>query len=202
MTKIKLCGMTRDEDIIVCNRLKPDYVGFVFWSKSKRLVTKEKAKHLKDLLDKDIKSVGVFVDEDINYVKELFNEGIIDVIQLHGSEDEDYISNLKNSLKSPVIIKSFKADTEDNINLSLKSSADYIIYDPGKGDGMMFNWDKIKNVSRDYFLAGGLDFENVGDAIKLLHPYCVDVSSGIESDGLKDAEKMTAFVESARKANI
>ena len=202
MTKIKLCGMTRDEDIIVCNRLKPDYVGFVFWSKSKRLVTKEKAKHLKDMLDKDIKSVGVFVDEDINYVKELFNEGIIDVIQLHGSEDEDYISNLKNSLKSPVIIKSFKADTEDNINLSLKSSADYIIYDPGKGDGMMFNWDKIKNVSRDYFLAGGLDFENVGDAIKLLHPYCVDVSSGIESDGLKDAEKMTAFVESARKANI
>ena len=202
MTKIKLCGMTRDEDIIVCNRLKPDYVGFVFWSKSKRLVTKEKAKHLKDLLDKDIKSVGVFVDEDINYVKELFNEGIIDVIQLHGSEDEDYISNLKNSLKSPVIIKSFKADTEDNINLSLKSSADYIIYDPGKGDGMLFNWDKIKSVSRDYFLAGGLDSGNVGEAIRLLHPYCVDVSSGIESDGLKDAEKMTAFVESARKANI
>ncbi len=202
MTKIKLCGMTRDEDIIVCNRLKPDYVGFVFWSKSKRLVTKEKAKNLKDLLDKDIKSVGVFVDEDINYVKELFNEGIIDVIQLHGSEDEDYISNLKNSLKSPVIIKSFKADTEDNINLSLKSSADYIIYDPGKGDGMLFNWDKIKKVSRDYFLAGGLDSGNVGEAVKLLHPYCVDVSSGIESDGLKDADKMTAFVESVRKANI
>ncbi len=202
MTKIKLCGMTRDEDIIVCNRLKPDYVGFVFWSKSKRLVTKEKAKNLKDLLDKDIKSVGVFVDEDINYVKELFNEGIIDVIQLHGSEDKDYISNLKNSLKSPVIIKSFKADTEDNINLSLKSSADYIIYDPGKGDGMLFNWDKIKKVSRDYFLAGGLDSGNVGEAVKLLHPYCVDVSSGIESDGLKDADKMTAFVESVRKANI
>jgi phosphoribosylanthranilate isomerase len=202
MTKIKLCGMTRDEDILVCNRLKPDYVGFVFWSKSKRLVTKEKAKHLKDMLDKDIKSVGVFVDEDINYVKELFNEGIIDVIQLHGNEDEDYITGLKNSLNNPLIIKSFKADTEEKINLSLKSSADYIIYDPGKGDGMMFNWDKIKNVSRDYFLAGGLDSGNVGEAIKLLHPYCVDVSSGIESDGLKDAEKMTAFVESARKANI
>ena len=202
MTKIKLCGMTRDEDILVCNRLKPDYVGFVFWSKSKRLVTKEKAKHLKDLLDKDIKSVGVFVDEDINYVKELFNEGIIDVIQLHGSEDEDYISDLKSSLNNPVIIKSFKADTEENINLSLKSSADYIIYDPGKGDGMQFNWDKIKNVSRDYFLAGGLDSGNVGEAIKLLHPYCVDVSSGIESDGLKDADKMTSFAYSARKANI
>ena len=202
MTKIKLCGMTRDEDILVCNRLKPDYVGFVFWSKSKRLVTKDKAKHLKDLLDKDIKSVGVFVDEDINYVKELFNEGIIDVIQLHGSEDEDYIADLKSSLNNPVIIKSFKADTEENINLSLKSSADYIIYDPGKGDGMQFNWDKIKNVSRDYFLAGGLDSGNVGEAIKLLHPYCVDVSSGIESDGLKDADKMTAFANSARKANI
>ena len=198
MTKIKLCGLSRPIDIQVANRLSPEYIGFVFAPKSKRYVTAEKAKELKRLLAPEIKAVGVFVDESPQTVAELLNEGVIDIAQLHGSEDEDYIKLLKELAGKP-IIKAFCIESEEDIVRAEKSSADYILLDSGTGTGNVFDWSLIKSVKRPYFLAGGLDCTNVGEAIRTLQPYAVDVSSGIETNGLKDINKMTEFVSTVRK---
>lgn len=198
MTKIKLCGLSRPCDIEAANRLKPEYIGFVFLPKSKRYVDYEKARELKNLLSPKIKAVGVFVDESPQTVAELLNNGIIDIAQLHGGEDEDYIRLLRNLTDKP-IIKAFRIQSEDDILRAEESSADYILLDSGMGTGTVFNWDLIQNIKRPYFLAGGLDCDNVGEAVGRLHPYAVDVSSGIETNGLKDKEKMAAFVALARK---
>ena len=198
MTKIKLCGLSRPIDIEVANRLSPEYIGFVFAPKSKRYVTAEKAKELKRLLAPEITAVGVFVDESPQTVAELLNEGVIDIAQLHGSEDEDYIKLLKELAGKP-IIKAFCIESEEDIVRAEKSSADYILLDSGTGTGNVFDWSLIKSVKRPYFLAGGLDCTNVGEAIRTLQPYAVDVSSGIETNGLKDINKMTEFVSIVRK---
>lgn len=198
MTKIKLCGLSRPCDIEAANRLKPEYIGFVFLPKSKRYVDYEKARELKSLLSPIIKAVGVFVDESPQTVAELLNNGIIDIAQLHGGEDEDYIGLLRNLTDKP-IIKAFRIQSEDDILRAEESSADYILLDSGMGTGTVFNWDLIQNIKRPYFLAGGLDCDNVGEAVGRLHPYAVDVSSGIETNGLKDKEKMAAFVAKVRK---
>jgi len=198
MTKIKLCGLSRICDIEAANRLKPEYIGFVFLPKSKRYVTYEKAKELKSLLSPDIKAVGVFVDESVEIVARLLNDGTIDIAQLHGGEDEDYISRLR-SLTDKPIIKAFRIESEEDIARAEKSSADHILLDSGMGTGKVFDWSLIQSIKRPYFLAGGLDCDNVGEAIKKLRPYAVDVSSGIETNGLKDKEKMAAFVAKVRK---
>lgn len=198
MTKIKLCGLSRPCDIEVANRLKPEYIGFVFLPKSKRYVDYEKARELKSLLSPEIKAVGVFVDESPQRAAELLNNGTIDIAQLHGGEDEDYIGLLRNLTDKP-IIKAFRIQSENDILRAEESSADYILLDSGMGTGTVFNWDLIQNIKRPYFLAGGLDCDNVGEAVGRLHPYAVDVSSGIETNGLKDKEKMAAFVAKVRK---
>lgn len=198
MTKIKLCGLSRPCDIEAANRLKPEYIGFVFLPKSKRYVDYEKARELKSLLSPEIKAVGVFVDESPQTVAELLNNGTIDIAQLHGGEDEDYIGLLRNLTDKP-IIKAFRIQSEDDALRAEESSADYILLDSGMGTGTVFNWDLIQNIKRPYFLAGGLDCDNVGEAVGRLHPYAVDVSSGIETNGLKDKEKMAAFVAKVRK---
>lgn len=198
MTKIKMCGLSRHCDIEAANRLKPEYIGFVFLPKSKRYVTYEKAKELKSLLSPDIKAVGVFVDESAEIVARLLNDGTIDIAQLHGGEDEDYISRLRKLTGKP-IIKAFRIESEEDIAQAEKSSADYILLDSGMGTGKVFDWSLIQSIKRPYFLAGGLDCDNVGEAIKKLRPYAVDVSSGIETNGLKDKEKMAAFVAKVRK---
>lgn len=198
-TVIKLCGMMSEEDIDNVNRLKPEYAGFIFWEKSFRNLTKEKAASLKKRLDPNIKAVGVFVDEDVKKVSALVNDGIIDAVQLHGNEDEAYIEELRKLvLKKTEIFKAFKADSREQVKEALKSSADCILFDPGKGNGVTFPWEILKDVTRPYFLAGGLNPENVGDAVKMLHPYAVDVSSGIETDRKKDPDKMEAFVKAVR----
>ena len=199
MTKIKLCGLSRNCDIDVVNKLKPDFIGFVFWQKSKRFVTKEKAFELKSLLNPDIKAVGVFVDEKPETVAELLNLGIIDMAQLHGSESEEYIEDLKKLSDKP-IIKAFRVKTKQDITDAQKSSADYVLLDSGAGTGTVFDWDLIQNIQRPYFLAGGLDTCNAETAVKKLKPYAVDVSSGIETNRLKDKDKMTAFVVAVRNA--
>lgn len=199
MTKIKLCGLSRNCDIDVVNKLKPDFIGFVFWQKSKRFVTKEKAFELKSLLNPDIKAVGVFVDEKPETVAELLNLGIIDMAQLHGSESEEYIEDLKKLSDKP-IIKAFRVKTKQDIIDAQKSSADYVLLDSGAGTGNAFDWDLIQNIQRPYFLAGGLDTCNAETAVKKLKPYAVDVSSGIETNRLKDKDKMTAFVVAVRNA--
>lgn len=198
MTKIKLCGLSRQCDIEWANELKPDYIGFIFWSKSKRNVSPERAKELKALLSPDIKAVGVFVDEPIENIAKLLSDNIIDLAQLHGSEDEEYIARLR-TLSDKPIIKAFLLKSKEDAKRAEKSTADHILLDSGMGTGKGFDRSLLKNISRPYFLAGGLYPENVANAIDKLSPFAVDVSSGIETDNFKDKNKMAAFVNAVRK---
>ena len=193
MTKIKFCGLTRLEDIEFANELTPDYIGFVFAEKSRRRVTVEQAAELKKFLDAKILSVGVFVNEKVESVVEICRRGIIDAVQLHGNEDEKYIAELR-SLTDKIIIKAFKVTSEMDLGHAETCTADYVLLDGGAGDGKIFDWRLLKNFRREYFLAGGLNVENVGDALKILKPCAVDVSSGIETGGVKDFEKMRKFI--------
>ena len=198
MTKIKFCGLSRSCDIEAANELKPEYIGFVFAEKSKRYITPEKAKDLKQLLDPEIKAVGVFVNEDPKRAACLLNNDIIDIAQLHGSEDEDYIRRLR-SLTDKQIIKAFRIETARDIADAEVCAADYILLDSGAGTGTVFDWKLIQDIGKPYFLAGGLGTHNVEKAVKLLRPFAVDVSSGIETDGVKDKVKMSEFAAAVRK---
>ncbi len=198
MTKIKICGLSRTADIETANQIQPDYIGFVFAPKSKRYVSFETARILKSKLHSDIQTVGVFVNEDIDTI--LLSLDIIDVIQLHGSENDEYIQKLRTVTNKP-IIQAFVIKSKDDICSAENSLADFILLDGGKGDGKTFNWNFLTAIQRPYFLAGGLDTENVTQAVRYLHPYAVDVSTGVETDGRKDNKKMTAFVNAVRKEN-
>ena len=198
MTKIKICGLSRECDIKAVNEIKPEYIGFVFFKKSRRYVSPEKALELKKILDKDIKAVGVFVDEDIKNVAEFLKSGIINIAQLHGNETDDYIKILKELTGKPVI-KAFKIRSSSDIEKAEKCTADMILLDAGMGDGKVFDWSLVSGFKRPYFLAGGLDCTNAQSAVSQLHPYALDVSSGVETGGLKDIQKMTAFINAVRK---
>ena len=199
MTKIKLCGLSRVEDIEVANILLPEFVGFVFYPKSKRYISPNDAAALKNILDKKISAVGVFVNEKIETVAEIAK--FLDLIQLHGTEDDNYISTLRNYTDKK-IIQAFKIKTADDLQRAKNSRADFILLDSGAGTGEIFNWQLLKNFEREYFLAGGLNCENVSDAVKILKPFAVDVSSGIETNGVKDAAKMKNFVSIVRSENL
>ena len=201
MTKIKLCGLRREADIEIANRLKPEYVGFVFAAKSRRAVSAETAAALKACLDPGIQAVGVFVNEAPETVADLLNRGIIDAAQLHGREDEDYIRYLRTLTKKPLIC-AFRVQCAEDLRPAAVCSTDHVLLDAGAGDGRIFDWDLLKGFSRPYFLAGGLNPENVREAIDRCHPYAVDVSSGIETDGWKDDAKMTAFVNEVRQGGM
>lgn len=202
MTKIKLCGLSRPCDIREANELKPDYIGFVFAPKSRRYVLPEKAAELKRMLDPQIRAAGVFVDEDPQVIEELVRQGVIDAVQLHGREDEAYIHSLRERLGSSLIIQAFSIRTEQDARRADQSIADLILVDsPGGGTGEVFDWELLRKIRRPYFLAGGLTPENAGDAVSLLRPYGVDVSTGIETDGCKDRDKMAEFVLAVRQAN-
>ena len=198
MTRIKLCGLTRPCDIEAANRLKPDYIGFVFAKKSRRYVSPEQAEALKKQLSPEIRAVGVFVSEDPETVAGLLNRGIIDLAQLHGREDEAYLKRLR-SLTDRPLLQAFRIAGEEDLHRAESSSADGILLDAGAGDGAVFDWKLLKGWSRPYFLAGGLEPGNVREAIRTLQPWGVDVSSGIETDGKKDPEKMAAFVTAVRE---
>ncbi|MBQ1507007.1 MAG: phosphoribosylanthranilate isomerase [Ruminococcus sp.] len=200
MTKIKMCGLSRVQDIEAVNEIKPDYIGFVFAAKSKRRVSPLKATELKSKLKSDIKAVGVFLDDDLDMVASMLNLGIVDLVQLHGSEDEEYISKLREITDKP-IIKAFVINSAEDVSRAEKSSADYILLDGGKGEGRVFDWSLLAEIKRPYFLAGGLNPGNAGAAVASLQPFAVDVSTGLETDGVKDKEKMTAFAEAVRKAD-
>lgn len=200
MTKIKLCGLSRIEDIQTANKLKPDYVGFVFAERSKRRVSPLKATELKSKLDPEVKAVGVFLDDNLDLVAAMLNLGIVDLVQLHGNEDEAYIEKVRSITNKP-IIKAFIINSIDDVKAAESSTADYILLDGGKGSGKAFDWTLLKDIKRPYFLAGGLNPDNAADAVIKLKPYSVDVSTGIETDGLKDAEKMAAFVSAVRKGD-
>ena len=201
MTKIKLCGLSRPCDIEAVNALLPDYIGFVFAKKSKRYVSPEAAGALREALNPAIRAVGVFVREDPAVVSGLLNGGVIDLAQLHGGEDEAYIARLR-ALTDKPIIQAFKIEAPADLDRARASKADYILLDNGAGGtGSAFDWSLLTGFDRPYFLAGGLGPGNVAQAIAALHPFAVDVSSGIETDGYKDVEKMRAFVMAARAAD-
>lgn len=197
MTKIKLCGLTRICDIEWVNELRPEYIGFVFFSKSIRNISFEKAKKLRESLDNGITPVGVFVNEKIENIEYLVKNSIIDMVQLHGNENNEYIKQLKSRITCPVI-QAFRIETEADINRAGKSSSDYIMLDSGGGTGESFNHRLIKGIKREFFLAGGLDSKNVQKAITDYHPYAVDASSSLETDGVKDRTKMVEFVKVVR----
>lgn len=198
MTKIKFCGLTRPCDIEAANKIKPDYIGFVFAPNSKRRVSYKQAIDLKNLLNKEIKAVGVFLNEDIDNVISLLNLGIIDAAQLHGDESVEYIARIQKETGKPVI-KAFQIHSEQDVADAEETISDYIMLDAGTGQGKTFDWALVENFKKPYFLAGGLNPDNVTGAIRKLHPYALDVSTGIETDGFKDKEKMAAFAAAVRK---
>ena len=196
---IKMCGLRREEDVEAVNELRPEYIGFVFFPGSRRYVAPEAAKALKARLDPGIRAVGVFVDEDVGTVARLLEEGVIDLAQLHGHEDETYLAELRRRTGKP-LIRAFRIRSAEDALQAQDSTADMILLDAGAGDGKAFDWRWLHPVERPYILAGGLDPENVSRAVRELRPYGVDVSSGIETDGFKDREKMRAFVRAVREA--
>lgn len=192
MVKVKFCGLKRPCDIAWANELHPDYAGFVF-AGTKRRVSDETAAALRRELDPSIPAVGVFVDDELPHMASLVKKSVIQLIQLHGQEEDALVQQLQTELGVPVI-KAFSIANQDDIKRALESRADYILLDQGKGGtGKAFDWSLLKEIDRPYFLAGGLTPQNAAQAAKL-RPYALDVSSGIETDGVKDRDKMTLFM--------
>lgn len=195
--KIKICGLTRPEDIDCVNRLMPDYIGFVFWPQSRRHVDRRQAAHLKAMLSTEIQAVGVFVDAPMEEVAALLDEGIIDMAQFHGEETEEDIRCLKR-VTGRLVIKAVKVCSRRDVEAWLGSAADYLLFDSGMGSGQTFDWSLLEGVKRPYFLAGGLGAENLGQVLAHGGPYGVDLSSSLETDGRKDPEKIRRVMELVR----
>lgn len=199
MTKIKLCGLKRKEDILAVNELEPEYIGFVFVPQSKRYVSFKDAAKFRNCLKESVVSVGVFVDSPVEEVADIVKSGAVSVAQLHGSEDEEYIFKLRKACDCK-IIKAFGVSGTEDIIRANNCGADFCLLDtPGGGTGKPFPHDLLEGMERPYFLAGGLNSENVGELIDKYHPFGVDVSSNIETDGVKDSAKMKAFVKAVRE---
>ena len=265
-TKIKICGIRRAEDCTYINEAMPDYAGFIFWDKSFRYVDDEKAAGLRQLIDPRIVTVGVFVNENAERIAEIAASGTINVVQLHGAEDAEYVSELR-SLLAPgtEIWKAFKIRSIDDVDAAMSFDADRVLLDNGYGTGQCFDHsllegigaaktssdvtasdtaeisasDGRKNISdgdvpvseknaandtkyrrhcgnhenvnggrifrtsdsmrhNEYILAGGLTPENIGEAISKYHPYMIDISSGVETDGCEDREKIMRAVAACR----
>lgn len=201
MTGIKICGLSNTLDIEAVNLLMPDYIGFVF-AESNRQISDMRAKKLKKVLNKHIKAVGVFVNERIDNIVSICEQGIIDMIQIHGDEDEEYIKRLKSRTEKPVI-RAFRIRSMEDIRAAQGCCADYILLDSFRegaygGSGHMFPWDLTKEIGREFFLAGGIHLSNVIEAVTTCHPYCIDVSSGVETRGLKDREKIREIIRRVR----
>lgn len=213
--QIKICGLKRKEDVNYVNHAKPDYVGFVF-AGTKRNIDFDTAKELKKELNPDISSVGVFVNEDINFILQLVAEGILDVIQLHGDEDAEYICCLKNALEmlsagesmeevtNIPIIKAVRVRDTQQVLDAEKLDVDYLLLDAFieneyGGGGKTFNHELIPGLTKPYFLAGGLNSQNIIGILDTLKkkgnmPCCVDVSSSVETQGKKDENKIHSMV--------
>ena len=196
MAKIKICGLKRLEDVEIVNKYKPDFVGFVF-ADSKRKVTPDLARQMKQNLDDSIQSVGVFVDAAIDEILEIHEQGIIDMAQLHGSESEDYIDELKKKSNCQLkIINAIEMDDEKDLLEYDNSIADYLLLDSGKGSGKTFDWRLIrKDLKKEFFLAGGLNYQNISRAINEFDPYAIDLSSSVETNGYKDELKIKKVME-------
>lgn len=199
MTRIKICGLRREEDISYVNEIGADFAGFILSPRFWRYVEPAKVRELRSSLNGETQVVGVTVDEDVSYVASLVNDGTIDIAQLHGKEDEDYIEELRRLTDGKAkITKVFIIKSDEDIVKAKNSSADYVLLDSGTGTGETFDWRLIRDIGRDYFLAGGLNPDNVAEAVANFHPYAVDVSSGVETDKIKDVNKVKLFAANVR----
>lgn len=198
-TKIKICGLRRMEDVQAVNEAKPDFCGFIIEvPKSFRSVTADQVKELAAGLDRDIQAVGVFVNAPETLAAGLLNQGIISMAQLHGQEDETYIRRLRKLTDRP-LIKAFSVRTRKDAEKAMESTADYILLDQGSGGtGIPFDWSLLPVIERPFFLAGGLGEDNLETAVHRLHPYAVDLSSGVETDMWKDPVKIKKAVDIVR----
>ena len=198
MSKIKICGLTRPCDIEFINEAKPDFCGFILGvPKSRRNISISTLRSLRERLDETVKPVGVFVDAPMELILPLAADGTLAAIQLHGHETEDYIRQLKEKTSVP-IFRAFRVTDRESLVPALQSSADLILLDHGAGGtGKTFDWSVLEGVTRPYILAGGLGPDNLESAISTLHPWGVDMSSGVETDGVKDREKIRKAVQIA-----
>lgn len=201
MTKIKICGLTSMDDIMAVNAWKPDYAGFVF-APSKRRISPETAAAFKKVLVPEIQAVGVFVNEGAGMVAELANQGVIDLIQLHGDETPADVRSLKTMTNAP-IIKAIRVRTMEDIRSALAFPSDYLLFDTYTrdaygGSGLTFDWSMIPSMNRPYFLAGGLTPDNIKDAVRTT-ACCLDISSGVETGGRKDRMKIKQVIETVRR---
>ncbi|WP_306487297.1 phosphoribosylanthranilate isomerase [Agathobaculum sp.] len=190
--KLKFCGLTREADIRAANETRPDYIGFVF-AESRRRVTDEQVARLRALLSPGIQAVGVFVNDDPTHIALLANRGVIDLIQLHGSESAAYIQRLRTMTAAPIIC-ALRVGKQTDIKQAESNLVDFLLLDTYTkdaygGSGRTFDWSLIGEVGKPYFLAGGLNESNIPHAMRT-GAYALDLSSGIETDGVKDAEKM------------
>ena len=203
MSRIKICGLRRPEDIAAVNEARPDYCGFIIeFPSSFRSVTADEVRELVKELDPEIRPVGVFVNAPMELVRTLLDDGTLALAQLHGQEDESYIRELKKTVEKPVI-KAFSVKTKEDIEKAILSPADYILLDQGGGGtGKTFDWTLIPEIRREFFLAGGLGTENLRQAIREIRPYAVDLSSSVETDKWKDPEKIRQVVDIVREIKI
>jgi len=197
MVKVKICGLTRPCDIEAVNESRPEFIGFVF-AESRRKVTFQQALDLRRMLRPEIVPVGVFVNETVEKVASVARSGAIEAIQLHGAEDEAYLQRLKTLTGMP-IIKAIAIQKAGDAQMGSTSAANYLLLDSkGGGTGKRFDWDLIGQMDRPFFLAGGLNPANVTEAIEKTRPFAVDVSGGVETDGLKDAAKIHELIKRVR----
>lgn len=200
-TKIKICGLFRDCDIRYVNEVQPDFAGFVFYPPSHRNVTGEQMRHFREMLSRRIPAVGVFVDAPAEQVAEYLNEGILQIAQLHGHEEEHYIEKLRSLSPGCTIWKAFRIAGQEDLKKAKASSADRILLDNGYGTGKCFDWNLMdgQRIPRPFLLAGGLCPENVKDAVDKFAPWGVDVSSGVETNKQKDLQKIRKMIEAVRR---
>lgn len=200
MTKIKICGLYRAEDIRYVNQTRPDWCGFIInFPKSCRSLTPDSVRALRKDLDESVIPVGVFVDQPVDDVAALLNDGTLSIAQLHGHEDPAYLAALRAAAPGRPVWKAFKIRTAEDLAAANASMADLVILDNGYGTGVSFDWSLAAGVMRPYLLAGGLTPENIPEAAARLHPYGVDLSSGVETGQKKDFHKIQAAVAAARK---
>jgi len=199
MTKVKICGLSRRGDAAIVNAALPDAAGFIFAKKSRRYIAPEDALVLRGLIDPRITTVGVLVDAPLEEAAAIAQSGAVGVLQLHGHEDDAYIAALRGLTDLP-IVQAFRVENAADLENAARSAAGLILLDHGSGGtGEAFDWSLLKGFERPYVLAGGLDPGNVARAVAELSPYAVDVSSGVETGGVKDAAKAALFVKEARR---
>lgn len=198
--QIKICGLRRPEDIDYVNATMPDYAGFILgFPRSHRSIEAPELRSLRRKLAPGIRAVGVFVDADPAYIAQLYNEDLLDIAQLHGSEDEEYIQTLRAHCPGLILWQAFRVQGPKDITAACASSADQILLDAGQGSGRSFDWSHLRQIERPYMLAGGLDAKRIEAAAALPHILGVDVSSGVETSGVKDFHKIKEAVSAARR---